>query len=111
MIPAKKLKLAQQDKGKATTSTARSVAFTVGANFPPPSLPHVADERYLSPPHFPPIIIIDMPLNVQPINEIAANPKADLVAKREKKNAHMEDEGDSGFQSAIKRQNVMTWKP
>lgn len=52
MTPAEKLKLARQHKRKASVSTARSVASTIEANilpYPPPSPPHVADEKCPSP--------------------------------------------------------------
>lgn len=47
------------------------------------------------------------PLNIQPINEMAANLEVE-AAMREKRKAPLEDEEDFGFQSAIKRQKVTT---
>lgn len=84
MTPAEKLKLARQHKRKAAASTARSATSTAEANVPPPSPTHMAEERHMSPPHSTPIIIIDEPINVQPINEIKVNLEAE-AARREKR--------------------------
>lgn len=90
---AEKLKLARQHKGKAATSTAGSIACTTEVNIPPPTLspPHAVEETRPSPRRSPLIVIMDEPLNVQPINEAATNPEAE-VARRENRKDPMEDE-------------------
>lgn len=62
MTPVEKLKLARQHKGKAIASTTASTAKTIATHFPPS--PHVTEEKRLSPPRSPPIIIMDEPLRV-----------------------------------------------
>lgn len=104
-----KFKSTRQHKGKATDSITKNAASTAEANVPPPLPFREAEESHQSP-HSLTIIIMDEPFNVKPINKMAVNLEAE-TARREKRKALMEDEGDLGFQLAIKGKKVTTWKP